>query len=463
MTAVQTTLRDYSLTGVEAAAALENGLANGRWFQADIDPKRLAELSVRTNGRAAVDMALWIALIVGSGLLAWTVRDSWWAIPAFLLYGALTGGAADARWHECGHGTAFRSGFLNDLFYYPASFMLNRQALFWRWSHFRHHTDTIIRGRDAEIVFPRPPSFTAAALLFSNVKNGPVAMLGTVKTAFGQLDENTIELVPPEDHRRLIRHARVYALIWAAAIVASLVTWTPWPVLFVGGPTLYGAWFYIFFGITQHAGLQENVLDHRYSTRTVLMNPVFRFLYLNMNYHIEHHMFPTVPYYALPQLHEEIKDQLPPPNPSTLHAYAEIIEAFRHQNVDPDWEIPDRHIPDVPGRRAQIVQVTEWAGDSGRTDLGPADLAPGDLRAVQIAGVDFVLVRTEDGDHVLADRRCTHGEADLSMGLVLGCELECPKHNGRFDLRTGDPTRKPIRQPLGVQPVTESDGRLYIT
>ena len=64
---------------------------------------------------------------------------------------------------------------------------------------------------------------------------------------------------------------------------------------------------------------------------------------------------------------------------------------------------------------------------------------------------------------MLADRRCTHGEADLSTGLVLGCELECPKHNGRFDLRTGDPTRKPIRQPLGVRPVTESDGRLYIT
>ncbi len=157
------THRDYSLRGAESAAALTNGMANGRWFQADIDPKRLAELSARSNGRAAIDMALWIGLIVASGVLAWNVRDSWWAIPAFLLYGALTGGASDARWHECGHGTAFKSNFLNDVFYYPASFMLNRQALFWRWSHFRHHTDTIIRGRDAEIVFPRPPSFGAAA------------------------------------------------------------------------------------------------------------------------------------------------------------------------------------------------------------------------------------------------------------------------------------------------------------
>jgi hypothetical protein len=42
-----------------------------------------------------------------------------------------------------------------------------------------------------------------------------------------------------------------------------------------------------------------------------------------LNYHIEHHMFPMVPYHALPRLHEVIKDDLPPPNTSILQAYAE--------------------------------------------------------------------------------------------------------------------------------------------
>ena len=42
------------------------------------------------------------------------------------------------------------------------------------------------------------------------------------------------------------------------------------------------------------------------------MNPVFQFLYANMNYHIEHHMFPMVPFYRLPELHAMIKDQCPP-------------------------------------------------------------------------------------------------------------------------------------------------------
>jgi fatty acid desaturase len=66
-------------------------------------------------------------------------------------------------------------------------------------------------------------------------------------------------------------------------------------------------------GHLQHAGLAENVLDHRLNTRTVYMNPISRFIYWNMNYHIEHHMFPMVPYHALPRLHEVIKADLPPP------------------------------------------------------------------------------------------------------------------------------------------------------
>jgi fatty acid desaturase len=48
------------------------------------------------------------------------------------------------------------------------------------------------------------------------------------------------------------------------------------------------------------------------------MNPISRFLYWNMNYHVEHHMFPMVPYHALPKLHETIKHDLPAPDPVDL-------------------------------------------------------------------------------------------------------------------------------------------------
>ena len=83
------------------------------------------------------------------------------------------------------------------------------------------------------------------------------------------------------------------------------------PLMFIGLPNFYGAWLMPIYGHTQHAGLAENVLDHRLNCRTVYMNPINRYLYWNMNYHVEHHMFPLVPYHALPRLHELVKADMP--------------------------------------------------------------------------------------------------------------------------------------------------------
>ena len=101
----------------------------------------------------------------------------------------------------------------------------------------------------------------------------------------------------------------------------------------------------MFFGVTQHGTLAEDVLDHRLNTRTIYMNPVFRFMYLNMNYHLEHHMFPMVPYYSLPALHEIIKDDCPEPYPSTWAAYKEIIPALLRQYREPMWFV-NRKMPE---------------------------------------------------------------------------------------------------------------------
>jgi len=66
----------------------------------------------------------------------------------------------------------------------------------------------------------------------------------------------------------------------------------------------------------------------------------FSFLYWKMEYHIEHHMFPMVPSYNLPKLHEVIKDQLPAPKKGLLDAYKEIIPAVIKKSNDPNYFIP---------------------------------------------------------------------------------------------------------------------------
>jgi fatty acid desaturase len=99
------------------------------------------------------------------------------------------------------------------------------------------------------------------------------------------------------------------------------------------------------YALTQHAGMGENVLDHRLNTRTVKMCVVNRFLYWNMNYHVEHHMFPMVPYYLLPELHEEVKHDCAPVYPSLWAAYKEIIPAIVHQLKDQEYYVRRELLP----------------------------------------------------------------------------------------------------------------------
>ena len=73
---------DYGLTGAAKERAFDAGLANAEWFQPVIDPGRLRELQARTDGRATFDTLLWIALLVGSGVWAYSTVWSWWSIPA---------------------------------------------------------------------------------------------------------------------------------------------------------------------------------------------------------------------------------------------------------------------------------------------------------------------------------------------------------------------------------------------
>lgn len=60
------------------------------------------------------------------------------------------------------------------------------------------------------------------------------------------------------------------------------------------------------------------------------------------------------------------------------------------------------------------------------------------LQLVEVAGKPLCLARTETGDVYAVDDLCTHEQASLSEGDLLGCEVECPLHNSRFDLATGE-------------------------
>jgi len=116
-------------------------------------------------------------------------------IPFFLLYGVLYGSAGDSCWHECGHGTAFKTQWKNDAVYPLECFFMMRNPVVWRWSHSRHHTDTIIIGRDPEIIAMRPPDLIKVGLNFFGILDAPQAMAATLRYAFGHLNADEREFI----------------------------------------------------------------------------------------------------------------------------------------------------------------------------------------------------------------------------------------------------------------------------
>ena len=331
------TARNYSLLGPESEAARARGLASATWYASPIPRKQMKELMRRKDGPALRDTAIWLVCLFGSGALAASLWGSWWAVPVFAVYGVLYGSSTDSRWHECGHGTAFRTRWMNDVVYHMACFMILREPTIWRWSHTRHHTDTIVVGLDPEIAVPRPTRLRDIAMDFFALRHGPKTIGRLFLHAAGRLADDERTYVPDSETWKVFAVARVWLAIFAGVIALSLATWSLLPLMLVGLPTFYGAWLYIVFGLTQHAGLAEDTLDHRLNARTVYMNPVSRFLYWNMNYHVEHHMFPMVPYHALPALHEAMKPDTPAPYRGLIDAYREIIPTILRQRRDPTY------------------------------------------------------------------------------------------------------------------------------
>ena len=218
----------------------------------------------------------------------------------------------------------------------------------------------------------------------------------------------------------------------------------------------------LLFGLSQHVGLAEDVLDHRLNCRTIYLNPVARFLYWNMNYHTEHHIFPMVPFHALEKLHHSIKEQLPEPYPNLFSAYREIVPTLLRQRKDPNYFV-QRTLP-------QSIRTSQTQQDLIATTEEPSLIfSRRDTHHLEIQNFvefaintsmkafyrdkEFALYRNQDGRYYASDGICTHGHYSLADGFLKGDEVECPKHNGRFSIISGKATRSPACVDLKVYPV----------
>ena len=100
---------------------------------------------------------------------------------------------------------------------------------------------------------------------------------------------------------------------------------------------------------------------------------------------------------------------------------------------------------------------TEWIDAAAESELWD-----GAGTSVVVQGREIAVFRI--GDAIYAtDNLCTHGHARLCDGFVEGDEIECPLHQGRFDLRTGQATCAPATEAIRTYPVRIDSGRVYLS
>ena len=85
----------------------------------------------------------------------------------------------------------------------------------------------------------------------------------------------------------------------------------------------------------------------------------------------------------------------------------------------------------------------------------------GDVTAVKINGKEIALYEVE-GEVFATDNICTHGHARLSDGFLEGKEIECPLHQGRFDVCTGTALCAPLHEDIKTYPVKIEGGKVFI-
>ena len=121
-------LSDYSLVGTNTNKAIQAGLAEATWYASPVSKAQMRELLARRDAPALVGITLWFMLLISFGVAGFQAWGTWWAMIPFFCYAVLYASTSDARWHEMGRGTAFKTDWLNNVVYEIASFMVLREA-----------------------------------------------------------------------------------------------------------------------------------------------------------------------------------------------------------------------------------------------------------------------------------------------------------------------------------------------
>lgn len=353
------------------------------WYRSPLEREAMKQLLERSDLRALAQTFPHLALIALTGTAtclaimqpgrwfgAW---NPWWLLavaPLLLMHGFLCSFAINAV-HELGHGTVFKTKWLNRLFEGVFAFIGWIHHEQFTVSHTRHHRYTLHYPDDQEEVLPKKWDRLNALkwngifdwrILKNYVNNFHYQWrVARGSTGFeGAWNEVLFPADQPELRRPMRRWAVVLLVGHTTVLIGSIALgW--WPVALVVSMTgSYGHGVQGLMNNTQHIGMMKDVPDARLCCRTFTAHPVLQYFYWHMNFHIEHHMYAAVPCYRLAALHRTIIDDLPATPHGIFATWREIEAIQEKQAEDPTYE----QRPVIPARKSHADLKKPSMGDA---------------------------------------------------------------------------------------------------
>ena len=290
---------------------------------------RIADLhavSVWTWLKIPLTFLIWGA----TALAAMNSTSLWFRLPCWIVIG-LTLHGLGVFMHEGAHGSLFRIGWLNRCVGFLCGLPVFFSCACYRATHLLHHKyENTARDPDNLYANIRSPLLRSFVFFTWFAVGAPLYIV--VITIMAPFRASTAK-------ERLACVAETLAI---AALHGTLFyaasRYAFWPVLLNGW--LMGGVFAVlianFRGLAEHTQLwQTDPPNPFHSTRTTRSNAIISFFFNNQNYHLEHHLFPGVPWNNLPRMHQLLRPLYAERDAAICAGYASwALRAFRY---GPNW------------------------------------------------------------------------------------------------------------------------------
>ena len=359
------------------------------WYRTKVDKAVMSALMKPSDAKAFRQVILQLGLFALTAALAYlaflniSISNLAWSLPLLALalfvhgtFSTFLGGGIPM--HELCHKTPFRTKMWNEVFLRIYCFFGWNDYVSYRVSHVKHHQFTVHTEHDGEVVLPYKLDWDSVKFILGQLTVDPKQMVGViggfVRTAFGDTYAGTffkrewLKRVLPESNVAACAERRRWARIVLSGqilLAALFVATGHWfLIVVVNLAPFYCGWLLTLCGMPQHIGMTPNVPDFRLCCRTYTCSWFPAFLYWNMQYHLEHHMFPSVPFDNLGQLRKAIAHDLPPATHGLWTTWKEIIPILKKQREDSSYSF----VPVLPGSNGEVandLQILTEVGAAG--------------------------------------------------------------------------------------------------